>query len=102
MRKLLSFALLALVAVGAQAEEKKDSAASNKPVFTIIKENPITSIKDQNRSGTCWDYSTLSFFEAEILKATGKTYDLDESFVAHCMVTHSTTSTSSSTCWSPM
>ena len=76
MRKLLSFALLALVAVGAQAEEKKDSAASNKPVFTIIKENPITSIKDQNRSGTCWDYSTLSFFEAEILKATGKTYDL--------------------------
>ena len=41
MRKLLSFALLALVAVGAQAEEKKDSAASNKPVFTIIKENPI-------------------------------------------------------------
>ena len=83
MRKLLSFALLALVAVGAQAEEKKDSAASNKPVFTIIKENPITSIKDQNRSGTCWDYSTLSFFEAEILKATGKTYDLDESFVAN-------------------
>ena len=40
-------------------------------------------MKDQNRSGTCWDYSTLSFFEAEILKATGKTYDLDESFVAN-------------------
>ena len=40
-------------------------------------------MKDQNRSGTCWDYSTISFFEAEILKATGKTYDLDESFVAN-------------------
>ena len=83
MKKIFTLALLAAVALGAQAEEKKDSAASNKPVFTTIKENPITSIKDQNRSGTCWDYSTLSFFEAEILKATGKTYDLDESFVAN-------------------
>ena len=83
MKKLFLFALLAMMTFNAQAEEKKDSAASNKPVFTTIKENPITSIKDQNRSGTCWDYSTLSFFEAEILKATGKTYDLCESFVAN-------------------
>lgn len=71
------------MAIGAQAEEKSTSDASNKPVFTTIKENSITSVKDQNRSGTCWDYSTLSFFEAEILKATGKTYDLCESFVAN-------------------
>jgi len=83
MKKLFTLALLATMAVGAQAEEKKDSVNPNKPVFTTIKENPITSIKDQNRSGTCWDYSTLSFFEAEILKATGKTYDLCESFVAN-------------------
>jgi aminopeptidase C len=83
MKKIMTLALLALVAVGAQAEEKKDSVNKNKPVFTVVKEIPITSIKDQNRSGTCWDYSTLSFFEAEILKATGKTYDLCESFVAN-------------------
>ena len=83
MKKLLTIALLALLATGAQAEEKSDSANKNKPVFTTIKENPITSIKDQNRSGTCWDYSTLSFFESEILKKTGKTYNLCESFVAN-------------------
>ena len=83
MKKILSLALMAMLFMGAQAEEQKDSTKSNKPVFTTIKENPITSIKDQNRSGTCWDYSTLSFFEAEILKATGKTYDLCESFVAN-------------------
>ena len=82
MKKLLSIALLAMLVLGAQAEEK-DSTKSNKPVFTTIKENPITSVKDQNRSGTCWDYSTISFFESEILKATGKTYDLCESFVAN-------------------
>ena len=82
MKKVLSLALISLMTVGAQAQEA-EKKASNKPVFTTIKENPITSIKDQNRSGTCWDYSTISFFEAEILKATGKTYDLCESFVAN-------------------
>ncbi|GJG35462.1 aminopeptidase [Prevotella lacticifex] len=74
---------MAVIATGAKAEEKKDSVNPNKPVFTVIKKNPITSIKDQNRSGTCWDYSTLSFFEAEILKKSGKTYDLSEAFVAN-------------------
>ena len=87
MKKLLSLAMVTMMAMGTQAatadEEKKDSVNPNKPVFTTIKENPITSVKDQNRSGTCWDYSTLSFFECEILKATGKTYDLCESFVAN-------------------
>ena len=84
MKKMMTLALIALMAVGANAQEKKaEKENPNKPKFTVVKENKITSIKDQNRSGTCWDYSTLSFFEAEILKATGKTYDLDESFVAN-------------------
>ena len=84
MKKFLTLALVALMALSASAANKKEAKKNaNKPVFTTIKENPITSMKDQNRSGTCWDYSTLSFFESEILKATGKTYDLDESFVAN-------------------
>ena len=84
MKKITLIALAALVTLGAAAQEKKNGEKDcNKPVFTTIKENKITSIKDQNRSGTCWDYSTLSYFEAEILKKTGKTYDLCESFVAN-------------------
>ena len=83
MKKMMTMVLMALIAVGAQAEEKKDSVNKNKPVFTTIKENKITSIKDQNRSGTCWDYSTLSFFESEILKNTGKEYNLCESFICN-------------------
>ena len=81
MRKILTLALFALMVTGvsAQEETKKD----NKPVFTVVKELPITSIKDQNRSGTCWNYSTLSYFESEILKKSGKTYNLCESFVAN-------------------
>ncbi len=84
MKKLSFLLLMATVAFSANAQtEKKDSIDPNKPVFTVIKENPITSIKNQYRSGTCWDYSTLSYFEAEILKKTGKTYDLCEMFVCN-------------------
>ena len=81
MRKLLTLAVLAIMATGANAQEKK--ADSNKPVFTTVKSNPITSVKNQNRSGTCWDFSGLSYFESEILKNSGKTYDLCEMFVAN-------------------
>ena len=83
MNKILTLTAAVLFATSVSADDQKEAAKANKPVFTIVKENPITSIKDQNRSGTCWDYSTLSFFEAEILKKTGKTYDLCESFVAN-------------------
>lgn len=84
MKKIIALALVALVASGASAKSKKQAKVDpNKPVFTVVKQNPITSIKDQHRSGTCWAYSTLSYFEAEILKSTGKTYDLCESFVAN-------------------
>ena len=50
MKKIFTLALLAVFALNANAEEKKDEN-KNKPVFTTIKANPITSVKDQNRSG---------------------------------------------------
>lgn len=80
---MLVMALLALAATGANAQDKAEKKNDNQPVFSVVKENKITSIKNQSRSGTCWDYSTLSYFEAEILRSTGKTYDLCESFVAN-------------------
>ena len=86
MKKIMTIALALIIAVGSAGAAKKkapEKKNTNKPVFTTIKEIPITSVKDQNRSGTCWDYSTLSFFEAEILKNTGKTYDLCEIFVCN-------------------
>ena len=49
--------------------------------FTTIKENPVTSIKNQYRSGTCWCFSALSFVESEILREKGDTVDLSEMFV---------------------
>ncbi|MBR3454424.1 MAG: aminopeptidase [Bacteroidaceae bacterium] len=58
-------------------------AAQQTKQFKILKQLPITAVKDQNRSGTCWAYATLGYFESEILRRTGKTYDLCEMFVVN-------------------
>lgn len=73
MKKLTTVAIVVLIASGVSAQTTK--------TFTTIKELPITSVKNQYRSGTCWDYGTLGYLESEILRKTGKTYDLCEMFV---------------------
>ncbi len=78
MKKLLLSALaIASVSAPAFAQEKPDSAGF---VFTDIKVVPTNSVKDQNKSGTCWSFSATSFFEDEILRKTGKSVDLSEMF----------------------
>ena len=54
---------------------------SPKYEFTTVKELPVTSIKNQYKSGTCWCFSALSFIESEILREKGDTVDLSEMFV---------------------
>ena len=89
MKKTFALFLFLMMGMGAKAAcepkdtTKTDTADVNKPVFTTIMELPVTPIKNQSKSGTCWDYSTLSFFESEILKKSGKEYDLSEMFVAN-------------------
>ena len=48
--------------------------------FTDIKVIETTPVKNQNRSGTCWCYSTMTFLEAEILRAGGEAVHLSEMF----------------------
>ena len=84
MNKNLLFAAIMMLLPGTMVAQEKPAAAKNDTVqFTVVKANPITSIKDQNQSGTCWDYSSLGFFEAELLRLGKGTYDLCESFVAY-------------------
>lgn len=46
---------------------------------------PVTSVKNQYRSGTCWSFSGLSFLEAELLRMKKGDIDLSEMFVVnHC------------------
>lgn len=48
--------------------------------FIDIKVIPHTSVKDQNKSGTCWCFASTSFIEDEILRQGGDSLDLSEMF----------------------
>ena len=51
--------------------------------FETIKELPVTSVKDQNQAGTCWCYSSLAFFEAELLRMGKPEYDFSEMYIVY-------------------
>ena len=79
-RFILSALACLLMAASASAQQKPEPKGPEYE-FTVVKELPVTSIKDQYRSGTCWCYSSLSFLESEILRTKGKEVDLSEMFV---------------------
>lgn len=84
MKKMILTAVAAVIAAPAFAQEEAATDTLGfqfKDVITV----PVTSVKDQNKSGTCWSFSGLSFVEDEILRATGDTVDLSEMYVVrHC------------------
>ncbi|MDR0546553.1 MAG: aminopeptidase [Dysgonamonadaceae bacterium] len=78
MNKLLLFAFIASVTlVQAQTTElEKDTFQ-----FTIVKQNKITPVKNQASSGTCWSFSGLGLYEAELLRLGKPETDLAEMFI---------------------
>ena len=80
MKKTILIAALGLFSLSVMAQDAKPEEGF---VFTTVKENPITSIKNQNRSSTCWSFSTLGFVESELLRLGKGEYDLSEMFVVH-------------------
>ena len=79
MKKSILIATLGLMGLNAMAQDapKKEEGF----VFTVVKENPITSIKNQNRAGTCWCYSGLGFIEAELLRMGKGEFDFAEMYI---------------------
>lgn len=80
MKKALLIGALGLMTLNVLAQEKKSEEGF---VFTTVKENPVTSVKNQNRSSTCWSFSGLGFLESELLRMGKGEYDFSEMFVVH-------------------
>lgn len=87
MKKTILIAALGLICFNAMAKDNKKKAADEGFVFTTVKENPITSVKNQNRSSTCWSFSTIGFLESELLRKGKGEFDLSEMFVVHHTMT---------------
>ena len=80
MQNIVLIVTLCLLSLNTVAQEPKKEEGF---VFSTVKENPITSIKNQNRSSTCWSFSSLAFLESELLRQGKGEYDLSEMFVVH-------------------
>ena len=84
--KLFSIKILLLTAVvvifmgrvSGQEEPKKEGYQ-----FTLVKELPSTSPKNQYKSSTCWSFSSISFLESELLRMGKGEYDLSEMFIVY-------------------
>lgn len=79
----LSFAIGTTFCAIAQTDTIVTADKDSGFIFTTIKENPITSVKNQNRSSTCWSFSSLGFIESELLRTNKGEYDLAEMYVVH-------------------
>ncbi|NDV46222.1 aminopeptidase [Paludibacter sp. 221] len=84
MKKIVLFTFLFICSFSLiNAQEKKDTAPVDTFRFTVVKELPITPVKNQSSSGTCWSFSGLGLFEAELLRLGKPEVDLSEMFVVY-------------------
>ena len=82
MKKLLIGVILIALFVfnfNANAQDKPQTKIGYE--FSIVKELPVTSVKNQNRTSTCWSFSTISFLESELLRTGKGPADLSEMFI---------------------
>lgn len=85
MKRLVPFLLfLGLIPMTSMAQEEK-SEPKEGYVFQITKDIPHTTVKDQYRSGTCWSFSGIAFFESELMRLGKGEYDLSDMFVVRQM-----------------
>ncbi len=79
----LFLSLLALPLSVTAQQAASDDDKSEGFQFQTVKEVKITPVKDQNRSSTCWSFSSVGFFEAELLRAGKGEFNLSEMFIVH-------------------
>lgn len=79
MKNLFLLVLLLGFSAVILGQEKEEEKAVYQ--FETITDVPHTAVKSQYRSGTCWSFANLGFLESELLRTTGKTYDLSEMFM---------------------
>ena len=78
MKNLILSALALWIALGAAAQNPDSTQGYRFTDGKIIRTTPV---KNQNRSGTCWCYSTMTMLESEILRAGGPEIHLSEMWI---------------------
>lgn len=75
MSRILSLFIISFWAMGLFAQDTTFPYQ-----FSNEKSAEATSVKDQNRTGTCWSFATTSFLESELMRMGKGQHDLSEMF----------------------
>lgn len=82
MLQILKWLIVLLLAtISMFAQETFTNKKASKYEFTTIKDMEATPVENQNRTGTCWSFSSLSFLESEIIRQGHAPVDLSEMYV---------------------
>lgn len=82
MNKFILGAMASAFVLSVQAQQLTNKKGSEYQ-FTVVKNLDATAVQNQNQTGTCWSFSSLSFFESELIRmGKGKDFNLSEMFVA--------------------
>ena len=85
MKKIILTLAACTAASAALAQTESADSVKKGFEFTDVKVIPTTSVKDQNKSGTCWSFSGTSFLEDEVRRLGGDSLDLSEMYtVRYC------------------
>lgn len=82
MKKIVILLSLFLCA-SAYAQENTETKEEKGFGFEVVKENPITPVKNQASSGTCWSYSGLGMIESELIRMGKGEHDLSDMFIVY-------------------
>lgn len=84
MKKTIKIGLLGMAAFCGftmNAQETFTNKKGSEYQFTTIVDLDETAVENQNRTGTCWSFSSLSFFESELIRMGKGEHNLSEMYI---------------------
>lgn len=64
-----------------QAQDTLRNKKDGNYLFTVVKDIESLEVQNQNRTGTCWSFSALSFIESEVMRLGKGKHKLSEMYI---------------------
>ena len=85
--KIFIFLILTFFTFNAFTQDTIRNKKGGGYLFTRVKNLEATEVQNQSKTGTCWSFSALSFFESELLRMGKGNHNLSEMFVVRQALT---------------
>ncbi len=79
--KFLTIILSLSLTLTLQSQDTLRNKKNGGYLFKVLADNDATLVQNQNRTSTCWSFSSLSFFESELIRMGKGQHNLSEMFV---------------------